>query len=101
MAALSTLVVLAAALWPWKKEYRLPDDSPQAKTKKGIDLERTAFFVMAVATLGSAVFGAVAGANFGNGFQSFLAEDIIREPVKTTLQLAIIGHLQRELINLG
>jgi hypothetical protein len=43
--------------------------------------------------LGSAVFGAVAGAYFGSGFESFLAEDVIREPVKTALQLAIIGHL--------
>ena len=86
-------ILLAAALWPWKKEYRLPDDSPHAKTKKGIDLERTAFFVMAVATLVSSTFGAVTGSYWGNGHETFLAEDLIRNPEKTHLQKAIIGHL--------
>lgn len=88
-----TGVLLAAALWPWKKEYRLPLDSPYAHTKKGLNLERTAFFVMAIATLGSALFGAVTGSYWGNGQETFLAEDLIREPIKTALQLAIIGHL--------
>ncbi len=86
-------VMLTVALWPWRKEYRLPPDSPYAHTPGGLDLERLAFFVMAVATLGSAVYGAVAGANFGNGFELFLAEDEVREVTKTTLQLAVIGHL--------
>ena len=86
-------ILLAAALWPWKKEYRLPDDSPHAKTRKGIDLERTAFFVMAVATLVSSTFGAVTGSYWGNGHETFLAEDLIRNPEKTHLQKAIIGHL--------
>ena len=49
---------------------------------------------MAAATLGSGCcFGAVPGSLFGQGFETFLAEDIIRLPVKTPLQLAIIGHL--------
>jgi hypothetical protein len=48
---------------------------------------------MAIATLGSALFGAVTGSFWGNGHEAFLAEDLIREPHKTTLQLAIIGHL--------
>jgi len=48
---------------------------------------------MAVATLGSAVFGAVTGSYWGNGHETFLAEDLIREPHKTTLQKSIIGHL--------
>jgi hypothetical protein len=48
---------------------------------------------MAVATLGSALFGAVTGSYWGNGHEAFLAEDLIREPHKTPLQLAIIGHL--------
>ncbi len=86
-------VMLAVALWPWRKEYKLPPDSPYAHTRGGLDLERTAFFLMSVATLGSAIFGAVAGANFGTQFQVFMAEDIVREPHKTTLQLAVIGHL--------
>ncbi|MDI6770247.1 MAG: hypothetical protein QMD04_11310 [Anaerolineales bacterium] len=86
-------ILLAAALWPWRKEYLLENDSPYAKTKKGVDLERVAFFVMAVATLLSATFGAVTGSYWGNGHETFLAEDLIRMPQKTVLQKAIIGHL--------
>ncbi|MCJ7735656.1 MAG: hypothetical protein MUP11_14045 [Anaerolineales bacterium] len=86
-------ILLAAALWPWKKEYLLPADSPQAKTKKGVDLERVAFFVVAVATLVSSLFGAVTGSYWGNGHETFLAEDLIRMPEKSYLQKAIIGHL--------
>ncbi|MBL7161489.1 MAG: hypothetical protein ISS57_02710 [Anaerolineales bacterium] len=86
-------ILLAAALWPWKKEYRLEADSPYAHTKKGIDLERVAFFVMVVATLLSATFGAVTGSYWGNGHETFLGEDLIRVPHKTALQKAIIGHL--------
>jgi len=85
-------ILLAAALWPWKKEYRQKDPE-YARTKKGVDLERVAFFTMAIATLGSAVFGAVTGSYWGNGHEVFLAEDLIREPHKTVLELAIIGHL--------
>ncbi len=48
---------------------------------------------MAVATLGSAIFGAIPGSMFGNGFRTFMAEDVVRDPIKTPLQLAIIGHL--------
>jgi len=84
-------ILLAAALWPWKKEYHVQDREYSHWGK--IDLERTAFFVMAVATLGSALFGAVTGSYWGNGHETFLAEDLIREPVKTALQLSIIGHL--------
>ncbi len=85
-------ILLASALWPWKREYYVQD--PQyAHTRKRVDLERVAFFTMAVATLGSAVLGAVTGSYWGNGHETFLAEDLIREPHKTALQLAIIGHL--------
>jgi hypothetical protein len=86
-------ILLSAALWPWKKEYLLPRDSPYAHTKGGVDLERVAFFVMAVATLLSASFGAITGSYWGNGHETFLAEDLIRNPFKTYLQKAIIGHL--------
>ena len=85
-------LLLIAALWPWKKEYRV-QDLAYAHTPRGVDLERVAFFVMAVAMLGSALFGAVTGSYWGNGHETFLAEDLIREPYKTGLQLAIIGHL--------
>ncbi|MFC2043324.1 hypothetical protein ACFLUA_04165 [Chloroflexota bacterium] len=85
-------LLLAAALWPWKAEYR-QDDLLYARTRRGLDLERLAFFIMAVATLGSALFGAVTGSYWGNGHETFLAEDLIREPHKTVLQKSIIGHL--------
>lgn len=85
-------LMLAAAAWPWRKDARIPKGE-YARTRGGVDVERLALFVMAVATLGSALFGAVPGSLFGNGFQTFLAEDLIREPVKTPLQLAVIGHL--------
>jgi len=86
-------ILLASALWPWRSEYRLPPDTTYARGPGGLDLERIAFFVMAAATLGSALFGAVTGSYWGNGHETFLAEDLIREPHKTPLQLAIIGHL--------
>jgi hypothetical protein len=85
-------IYLAAALYPWKEEYYI-EDTDYARTKKGVNLERVAFFTMAVATIGSALFGAVAGANFGNGFETFLAEDVIRMPEKGPLMLSVIGHL--------
>ncbi len=86
-------ILLAAALWPWKKEYYLPEGSPYAHTKKGVDWERVAFFTMAVATLLSATWGAVTGSFWSNGHETFLAEDLIRYPHHTALQKAIIGHL--------
>jgi len=85
---------LAAALWPWRKEY-LIDDPDRART------ERVAFFVMALATLGSALFGAVPGSMFGNGFETFLAENTLREPNKSPFDLAIIGHLHIMLTLVG
>jgi len=85
-------ILLVAALWPWKKEYYVTD-LEYSHSKRGVSLERVAFFTMAVAMLGSSIFGAVAGSYLGSGFETFLAEDIIREPSKTYLQKAIIGHL--------
>ncbi|MEW6032118.1 MAG: SUMF1/EgtB/PvdO family nonheme iron enzyme [Bacillota bacterium] len=84
--------LLASALWPWSREYRVRDPA-YAHTRSGVDLERTAFFTMTLAALGSALFGAAAGAYYGNGFQTFLAENIIRETHKSVLQYAVIGHL--------
>jgi hypothetical protein len=83
---------LAWVLWPWKKEYRQTDSS-YARTRGGVDLERVAFFAMSVATLGSVLFGAIPGSLFGNGFEYFLAENVVRAPEKTSLDLAVIGHL--------
>jgi len=86
-------ILLTVALNPWKKEYLLPADSLHARSKGGMDLERLAFFVMAIAMLISATFGAVTGSFWGNGHETFLGEDLIRNPHKTELQKAIIGHL--------
>jgi len=84
--------MLAVGLWPWQKEYRVKDLA-YAHGPGRVDLERVAFFVVAVATLASVLFGAIPGSFFGNGFESFLAENVVREPHKTGLQLAVIGHL--------
>ncbi len=86
-------VSLAVALWPWKKEYYLSADSDYAHTKSGLDLERVAFFTMTVMTLLSATWGAVTGSYWSNGHETFLAENLIRNPHKTHLEHAIIGHL--------
>ena len=83
---------LSIALWPWKQEYHVKDQD-YSHTRAGVDLERIAFFTMAIATLGSALFGAITGSYWGNGHETFLAEDLIREPSKTILQKSIIGHL--------
>jgi hypothetical protein len=83
---------LLVALWPWRKDLALIDKT-YAHTRKGYDMERVAFFMVALVTLISAIFGAVPGSFYGNGFETFLAENIVREPHKTALDLSIIGHL--------
>ncbi|MEN8255113.1 MAG: SUMF1/EgtB/PvdO family nonheme iron enzyme [Verrucomicrobiota bacterium] len=93
-------VLLAIALWPWNKDYRVTDKA-YAHTRKGVDLERMAFWVMAVATLGSALFGAIPGAYFSNGFEVFLAEDGVRHVYHSPMQLAVIGHLHIMLTLIG
>ncbi len=85
-------VLLTIALCPWDREYFQPDPT-HARTKGGVDLERTAFFTTTLTTVLSALFGAIPGSYYGNGFETFLAENIIRYPEKTTLQYAVIGHL--------
>ena len=85
-------VLLCIALYPWNPEYYITD-KVYAHSKSGLDLERVAFFATAVTTVLSALFGAVPGSFFGNGFETFLAENIIRLPEKTTMEYSIIGHL--------
>ena len=85
-------VLLTIALWPWNKEY-YQSDKNYSRTKKGLDLERAAFFATALTTVLSALFGAIPGSFFGNGFTVFLAENVIRFPHKSILQYAVIGHL--------
>jgi hypothetical protein len=85
-------VMLCIALWPWNPEFYIPDKE-YSRTKNGVSLERVAFFATAVTTVISALFGAIPGSFFGNGFETFLAENIIRLPEKTTMEYSIIGHL--------
>jgi len=85
-------VLLVIALWPWSREYAITAKD-RARTRGGVDLERTAFFAAALTTVLSALFGAVPGSYFGNGFEVFLAENIIRYPEKTTMEYSVIGHL--------
>ena len=85
-------VLMCVALWPWNKDYLITDKN-YAHTKKGFSVERMAFFATALTTVISAFFGAVPGSFFGNGFEVFLAENIIRLPEKTTMEYSIIGHL--------
>jgi hypothetical protein len=85
-------ILLVFALWPWNKEYHQPDKT-YARTKGGVDIERTAFFATALTTVLSALFGAAPGAYYGNGFETILAENVIRLPDKTVMQYSVIGHL--------
>ncbi len=85
-------VLLVIALWPWNKEYYQPDIA-YARTKKGVDIERVAFFATALTTVISALFGAIPGSFYGNGFETFMAQDIIRLPEKTVMEYSVIGHL--------
>jgi hypothetical protein len=85
-------VMLCIALWPWNKEYYVADKD-YSHTKNGLDLERTAFFATAVTTVLSSLFGAIPGSYYGNGFETFLAENVIRYPEKTVMQYSVIGHL--------
>ncbi len=81
-------VLLAVGLWPWR--YRSTD--PSYSRLGSLSLERVAFFVMAVATLISALIGAAAGSFFGNGFEALLAEDVVRQE-HGLAELAVISHL--------
>ncbi|HNS51022.1 MAG TPA: hypothetical protein PKO09_07550 [Anaerolineae bacterium] len=81
---------LAVGLWP--RRAARGDLSGQSRVGT-LPLERLAFFLVALYTLISAAIGASAGAFFGNGFEAFLAEDIVRVEAKTLFQLAIIAHL--------
>jgi hypothetical protein len=85
-------ILLVIALWPWNKEY-YQIEKAYARTKKGVDVERVAFFATALTTVLSALFGAIPGSYYGNGFETFMAQDIIRLPEKTVMEYSVIGHL--------
>jgi hypothetical protein len=91
-------VLLAVALWPSK---HWATDPARYAHLGGVPLERLAFFLVAVFTLVSAAIGASAGAFFGNGFEAFLAEDIVRVDPHTAFQLMIIAHLHIMLTLIG
>lgn len=84
--------LLVIALWPWNKQY-YQSDKAYSRTKKGVDVERVAFFATALTTVISALFGAIPGSFYGNGFETFMAQDIIRLPEKTVMEYSVIGHL--------
>lgn len=89
-------VLLTIALWPSRKWATDPARHVHLAgipMERGALLERWAFFVVALFTLISAAIGGAAGAFFGNGFEAFLAEDIVRVDPHTTFQLMIIAHL--------
>jgi hypothetical protein len=83
-------VLLAVALWPSR---RWATDPARHAHLGGVPLERLAFFLVAIFTLVSAAIGGTAGAFFGNGFEAFLAEDIVRVDPHTIFELMIIAHL--------
>ena len=83
-------VLLAIALWPSR---RWAGDPERTIHLKGIPLDRLAFFLTALFTLVSAAIGGAAGAFFGNGFEAFLAEDIVRNSPHPLFELMIIAHL--------
>jgi hypothetical protein len=85
-------LLLTIALWPWNKDVYQSDPS-YSRSKNGVDIERVAFFATATTTVVSALFGAIPGSYFADGFNVFLAENIIRLPEKTTMEFSIIGHL--------
>lgn len=83
-------VLLAVGLWPARRQAA---DPRQYAHLRGVPVERIALFVVAVFTLVSAAIGGAAGAFFGNGFEAFLAEDIVRVDPHTLFELMIIAHL--------
>jgi hypothetical protein len=95
-----TGVMVCVALYPWNSEYYITDKD-YAHTRKGVDLERVAFFATAVTTVLSSLFGAVPGSYYGHGFRTFLAENIIRYPEKTVMEYSVIGHLHIMLALIG
>lgn len=73
-------VVLCVGLFPWRRDGG------------SFSWERFAFWLMALFTLISTCIGGAAAAYFGNGFEAFLAEDVVR--LEHTLgHRAIIAHL--------
>ncbi len=83
LVGLSLTFYAGAVLWWGLSPWRAPAERR---------LERWAFWLMALYTLISAVIGGAVGAYFGNGFQAFLAEDVLRTE-HDLFQRAIIAHL--------
>ena len=81
-------VLLTVGLWPW----RHPNTDSDYAHVGSVSLERVAFFVTAVAMLVSVMIGAGAGAFFGNGFESVLAEEAVRREHNLG-ERAVIAHL--------
>ncbi len=83
LVGLSLTFYAGVVLWWGLSPWRAPADRR---------LERWAFWLMALYTLISAVIGGAVGAHFGQGFEAFLAEDVLRTE-HDLFQRAIIAHL--------
>ncbi len=62
------------------------------KLRKQFSWEQLAYFLTTLFVLVSVIIGASVASYFGNGFQAFLAEDVLRRP-HNLFQRAIISHL--------
>ncbi|MHA2367132.1 MAG: hypothetical protein ACXAC7_24480, partial [Candidatus Hodarchaeales archaeon] len=84
-------VLLLIAIFP-TKNFPQKERGSKNPTLLGINLEQINLALVTVAILVSAVIGAMAGANFGNGFKSFLAEAVVREE-HDLFERMIVSHL--------
>ncbi|MGB9888641.1 MAG: hypothetical protein ACPLTQ_03105, partial [Anaerolineae bacterium] len=93
LVGLSLTFYAGAVLWWGLSPWRAARSAPRSESgvASGVAL-RWAFWLMALYTLVSAVIGGATGAYFGNGFQAFLAEDVLRTE-HNLFQRAIIAHL--------
>ncbi|MHA1928349.1 MAG: hypothetical protein ACTSV2_07195 [Candidatus Thorarchaeota archaeon] len=80
-------VLLAIAVFPTKSFLE-----ERGQNHWGGKIAQWSLFLTAVCLLVSATIGAVAGSYFGNGFESFLAEDLLRFE-HDLFDRMIIGHL--------
>jgi hypothetical protein len=85
-------ILLLFAIVPTKNFPTTPK-SRQGPYIKGIQLEHLNLTIVALAILISTIIGAYVAANFGQGFNAFLAEDFVRRPEHTIFERMIISHL--------
>jgi hypothetical protein len=89
LVGLSLTFYAGAVLWWGLSPWRTARSEPRSERGGAL---RWAFWLMALYTLLSAAIGGSVGAYFGQGFQAFLAEDVLRAE-HDLFQRAIIAHL--------